>query len=165
MSKQQLSLPYNGTAGYVRTPASRERAVREVRTGVLSERLQRIESLLLLRGRQGMTWVEVAQNLGLHHGQASGALSTMHRLGVVFALRAKHHRCHPYVHHSMRDTFAAHERIDAPSQTKAGQRLALLEDLHDACQLAQTVGWTKQVQTLVTLLLDKVAEHDGRAQG
>lgn len=48
-------------------------------------------------GQYGMNWVEVARNLNLHHGQASGALSSLHRRGFVARLTEKRDRCSVYV--------------------------------------------------------------------
>jgi DNA-binding MarR family transcriptional regulator len=48
-------------------------------------------------GAYGRTWREVAHELGLHHGQASGALSNLHRSGTIVRLAHRRDRCSVYV--------------------------------------------------------------------
>jgi len=53
-------------------------------------RRARIEDALIAvarSGRRGLTWKEYAESHGLHHGQASGALSNLHRSGSIFRLK------------------------------------------------------------------------------
>jgi len=49
------------------------------------------------RGGLGLTWRELAGSAGLHHGQASGALSNLHRSGVVARLQMQRGGCGVYV--------------------------------------------------------------------
>lgn len=156
----QVQLPYNGTAGYVPMQASRERAHREVKDGTLGNRLEAVLDLLEQRGIIGATWQEVANALGLHHGQASGALSTLHRMGLVFSLRAKRNKCHPYVHGRLRTMFATDQRNDSPSVTKAGMRRALLNELHTVCAVAKEVGYTPSLQEAINMLVDRLAADE-----
>lgn len=156
----QLDLPYNGTAGYVPTQASRERAHREVKDGTLGKRLEAVLILLDERGIIGATWQEVANALGLHHGQASGALSTLHRMGLVFSLQHKRNKCHPYVHSRLRHMFNLQQRNDSPSVTRAGMRRALLDELHTTCAIAKEVGFTPNMQEAISMLVDRLAADD-----
>lgn len=163
----QIQLPYNGTAGYVPTAASKERAVREVQDGTLSTRLQRVLTVLDERSTQGATWREIAYTLNLHHGQASGALSTLHRMGCVFSLRDKRNKCHPYVHAKYRAAFAEQRRQDTPSATRAGTKRQLLATLREECEAACRDGFTDDNITAIIGVLDSLREHDQRdaAQG
>lgn len=63
----------------------------------LSPRLR--EVLYTVAGSQeyGMTWVEISRALNLHHGQASGALSNLHKRGHLARLTEKRDRCSLYV--------------------------------------------------------------------
>lgn len=45
----------------------------------------------------GATWRDIARMLNLHHGQASGALSNLHRRGFIARLTEKRDRCSVYV--------------------------------------------------------------------
>ena len=111
-------LPYLGTEGFVRRPASEDRARENAASGVSSERQERVLAHLepLMYGE---TWVEVGEALRLHHGQVSGTLSVLHQAGKVFQLRDKRGRSHPYVHAKWRHLFVASERFDEPSKTNA----------------------------------------------
>jgi hypothetical protein len=52
---------------------------------------------LVEAGRRGLTWRELSAILGMHHGQASGALSNLHRTGGAVRLAEARERCGVYV--------------------------------------------------------------------
>lgn len=108
------------TTGSVDRPASRERAHREANDGTAADRALQILNTLA-HEPFGLTWGEVADRLGLHHGQASGALSNLHKTGRVFMLRTKRGKAHPYVHSHFRDAYPETDRYDTPAQTHAGK--------------------------------------------
>lgn len=85
------SLPYstagNPTTGAAASGPSAERAVREATDGTASVRQGRILGLLSNAGTVGMTWREIASVTGDHHGQVSGALSSLHKQDRVAVLR------------------------------------------------------------------------------
>lgn len=58
------------------------------------------DTLAMLReaGFAGLTWRDYAARDGSHHGQASGALSRLDRLGQAFRLRERRAGCSVYVH-------------------------------------------------------------------
>jgi hypothetical protein len=114
-----MRLPYNGTEGYVDTPASKERAVREAKEGIAGNRQQVILRLVKEAGMHGLTWGEVQSLLPeLHHGQISASLSVLHKGGDLFQLKPKRGRSHPYVHNSFLFQWAEHLRLDTPSRIK-----------------------------------------------
>lgn len=119
---------YNGTTGFVNQPASRDRAQREATDGTARERINMILAHLATTP-DGMTWKQLGDLLGYHHGQISGALSNLHKTGAVFMLRNKRNNCHPYVHNFWRNRYDETERIDEPVKTKTKQRTQELEDL------------------------------------
>jgi hypothetical protein len=124
------------TPSVEQSPTSTARAIRDDDTGRTSKRQKAILDLLLRAGERGATWHEVADELRLHHGQASGALSTLHKAGLVFALVGKpRNGCQPYVHRRFTGSFFPSERADSPVTTKAGRRRASLEALHEAVTL------------------------------
>lgn len=115
------SLLYDGRSGAVNaSDTSRERADREDSDGTTANRVEKVLEALKLR-KDGMTWFDLAALLNLHHGQASGCLSMLHKGGLVFALREKRDRCHPYVHAAYRNIYPVNERFDEPMKTKASQ--------------------------------------------
>lgn len=121
---------YNGTQGSVDRPASEQR---------VTPRLQQVALVVRDADDGGCIWKEVAAELGLHHGQASGALSNLHRMGVVFQLRETRNGCHPYVHAAYRGNYFDNERYDEPTQTKAGRERSALLDL--AAAVAEWHEW------------------------
>jgi hypothetical protein len=119
---------YNGTAGSVDRPASIERESKKE----LSERLARVMCAVREAGEDGITWQEVAREVGLHHGQASAALSNLHSLGHVFTLRKLRNKCHPYVAYEYRKSFFDDEVYDEPTRTKASLEKQATKELVDA---------------------------------
>lgn len=121
-------LPYNNTAGYVDRPASVERAASEAADGIASRRQRAIHDVVVAGGRAGRTWREIQTLLpDLHHGQISGALSCLHRLGVVFAVEERRNRCHPYVATAHRSTYLDFEVYDRPVKTASTRRLDAID--------------------------------------
>lgn len=90
-------LPYAGTSGHSGSDTSERRARSEDGDGTTTARQS--ETLRRLRdaGPDGMTWHDLADALGWHHGQASGVLSVLHRSGLIARLAASRNRCKIYV--------------------------------------------------------------------
>jgi hypothetical protein len=135
---------YNDTGGFVDRPASRDRAYAEIANGSFSKRQQDIYQLLREAGSEGMTWKQIGDILGLHHGKVSGALSNMHGGGMIFMLRQRRDRCHPYVHSLYRGSYAAEDRYDIPARTRGNARNDLLEALLSACKAAVDEAFVSQ---------------------
>lgn len=95
-----VSLPYAGTSGWSGTDTSRERAIVADATGTTSERQQYVVNMLDHRGRSGITWKELGNITGWHHGQASGILSVLHKDGRISRLLDRRAKCRIYVHPS-----------------------------------------------------------------
>lgn len=92
-------LPYAGTSGYAAgSSASEARARADDATGATTKRQRGVLSILAHAGPDGLTWAEVAEFFGWHHGQASGVLSVLHKAGRVARLGPpRRHRCSVYV--------------------------------------------------------------------
>jgi hypothetical protein len=161
-SNEQLFTPYNGTGGYVERPTSIARAIDEVADGTLSQRQQAVLQLLNKAGRNGCIWTAIGQQLNLHHGQASGVLSNLHKAGEVFMLRKKIMRCHPYVAKQFRCYYKDDEVFDTPATTRAGERKELLEKLLLQCREAGKYGFNIYQATEIGRIVDKVNAHDAR---
>lgn len=73
--------PFGGTEGHAQHATSRNRK------GVDGGNQPRVLDALEAAGENGLTWYELAERLGMHHGQASGVLSTLHHAGRVKMLR------------------------------------------------------------------------------
>jgi hypothetical protein len=91
-------LPYAGTSGHSGTDTSPERARQEDSTGITGLRQRRTLRLVQAAGLGGVTWREVADVTGLHHGQVSGALTNLHHAGHIVRLADRRGRCKVYVH-------------------------------------------------------------------
>lgn len=107
MSELPLT-PYAGTSGHSGGATSEERARRDDSDGTTSERQRRVLSDLAERHdiyipvgwvgqHKGLTWKELARITGWHHGQASGALSVLHKEGLIARLTERRDRCFVYV--------------------------------------------------------------------
>ena len=140
------SLPYNGKSGHVAaSKTSTARALHEDATGVTGKR--QIAILDVLETAEfGKTWAELGNDLNLHHGQISGALSVLHNAGRVFALRRERNNSQIYYHCKYRDLFHESARLDYPVKTAnakatdALDALLLAVDRLVECQTMQTVA-------------------------
>ena len=91
-------LPYGVTSGWSGSSTSKERAERDDKTGTTSERQRQVVRYLASQGTRGATWQDLAHRFGWHHGTASGALSVLHKAGVIARLAETRDRCKVYVH-------------------------------------------------------------------
>lgn len=91
-------LPYAGTSGWSGSDTSRERAVTADASGETKYRQQAALFYVFREGPDGVTWKELGDIMGWHHGTASGALSVLHKEGAVARLSERRDRCKVYVH-------------------------------------------------------------------
>lgn len=89
--------PYNGTSGWSGSDTSRERAEQADADGTTSERQTRVLALLHGAGEEGLTWRELSQLSGWHHGSASGVLSVLHKVGLICRLSQRRNKMKVYV--------------------------------------------------------------------
>jgi hypothetical protein len=76
-------VPYNGTAGWSGTDTSKDRALYNLRTGKELNNQQKALALLKDARANGLTWKELSEHTGMHHGTASGVLSVLHKTGAI----------------------------------------------------------------------------------
>lgn len=96
------ALPYpdavtGRTGGHSGSDTSAERARAEATSGTATRRQRLVLYLLRQANMKGLTWRELSASTGQHHGQASGALSNLHKMGRVARLVERRGRCHVYV--------------------------------------------------------------------
>jgi hypothetical protein len=96
-------VPYNGTAGWSGTDTSQQRALDNIHSGREENNQQKALRLLKLRGTAGLTWKELSQDTGWHHGTASGILSVLHMSGAIVRIYTTRNRCKVYVHQNFKD--------------------------------------------------------------
>jgi hypothetical protein len=92
------ALPYAGSSGWSGSDTSRDRADTEDRSGATTRRQSKTLAAVFATGADGMTWRELAALLDIHHGQASGVLSVLHKTGRIDRLTVRRNRCKVYVH-------------------------------------------------------------------
>lgn len=127
---------YRGTGGFeAGHSTSEDRAVAEALDGTTAHRQAAALGQVRRSGRTGCTWKEVATAQVWHHGQATSALSNLHRRGLIVRLEETRKRCGVYVVPEFagdRPTVAQGRRYDA--QTLA--RDVPLAILQEAVRLA-----------------------------
>ena len=94
--EQLPELPYAGTSGFSGTDTSETRARTADKSGETKNRQYRTLKMLRLRGADGLTWKELAEATGYHHGTASGVLSALHKAGHIARLRSSRNGCKVY---------------------------------------------------------------------
>ena len=90
-------LPYGGSSGWSGSDTSRARADIADRTGATESRQAITLGLLRRAGIDGLTWRDLSEQTGWHHGTASGALSVLHRDGQIARLSERRTKCQIYV--------------------------------------------------------------------
>ena len=123
----ELDAPYVGASD-----TSRARAINEDLAGTTTKRRKQISDIVRAEFTQGMTWAELADATGLHHGQVSGALSKLHEMGRLFQRRDTRNGCHPYVHADFRGQFDDNEVNDEPVKTRSTVLREAYEQLETA---------------------------------
>jgi hypothetical protein len=122
------------TGGGSGSATSRERAVREAGDGTLAARQAQMLDLLADAGPVGLTWKEIGDRTGQHHGQVSGALSNLHAGNLVACLASvRRNRCAVYVlpeHVGFRTTRAFKpNKGNRPQVTLSPDEAAVVESL------------------------------------
>jgi len=155
----EFHAPYVGASD-----TSRERAQYEDFHGITRERWLLILDLLWQAHTNGLTWSELANITGLHHGQVSGTLSKLHEQGHIVQLLAKRNRSHIYCHAGYRDALDAQDMAyrTEPVQTRANARTQALEAIaeaaHNLCfSQSKNAGdnWTQ-----LRAALNELKQHD-----
>lgn len=96
-------LPYRGSSGHSGTDTSKARADSQDKSGQTALIQRKIVALVERNTWRGLTWKELADELNLHHGTVSGALSVLHKDGYISRLRETRNRCKVYVGNSWID--------------------------------------------------------------
>lgn len=89
--------PYAGTSGWSGSSTSEARARTADTDGTTRDRQATVLGILSLAGYDGATWKDIAGMTGWHHGTASGALSVLHKEGMIVRLSELKDRCKIYV--------------------------------------------------------------------
>lgn len=93
-----VEYPNGHGSGHAGNATSRERQEREDAVGLTRSRQAKALDLLLQAGAHGLVVAEVEHLLDVGHGQASSALSHLHRAGRVVRLTDRRNTQELYVH-------------------------------------------------------------------
>ena len=96
-------VPYNGTAGWSGTDTSKQRALYNLRTGKEYNNQQKALALINDADSAGLTWKELSEHTGMHHGTASGVLSVLHKSGAILRTTKVRNGCKVYMHIAFAD--------------------------------------------------------------
>ena len=96
-------VPYKGTAGWSGTDTSKERALYNLRTGKEYNNQQKALALINDADSAGLTWKELSEHTGMHHGTASGVLSVLHKSGAILRTTKVRNGCKVYMHIAFAD--------------------------------------------------------------
>jgi hypothetical protein len=91
-------LPYAGTSGWSGTDTSKERAKNSDTSGETSHKQDIALVRLYVAGHNGMTWKELSEQAGWHHGTSSGVLSVLHKGELIYRLKERRGGCRVYVY-------------------------------------------------------------------
>lgn len=89
--------PYAGTSGWSGSDTSRERAETQDGNGVTAKRQIDVLNMLEDAGAAGLTWWQISDMTGDHHGAVSGALSVLHKNGHISRLTERRGKSQIYV--------------------------------------------------------------------
>ena len=107
-------LPYRGTSGHSGTDTSESRARHFDKGGKTAWMQTQVLNMLKEQSVNGVTWLDVAEALEVHHGTASGTLSVLHKAGKITRLKETRNGSKVYV--LPHDTDG--RRVEPPKQSK-----------------------------------------------
>lgn len=118
------------TTGHAGNGGSADRAHYDEKSGAASYRQRVTLAELAAFGLHGLTWKELAERNGWHHGQASGVLSVLHKEGRIACLKERRANCAVYVtpHHVNERPTVEHRGTKAAEDRAAVQRIRDLLD-------------------------------------
>jgi len=92
-----IERPYGDSSGWSGSETSKARADQADKSGVTGVRQAETLDLVATADLNGLTWKELADETGWHHGTASGVLSVLHKTGHLARLKQTRNRCKIYV--------------------------------------------------------------------
>lgn len=119
-------LPYGQTSGWSGSATSRERAERADSSAVTESRQAITIGLLRRAGIDGLTWGDLSEQTGWHHGISSGALSVLHKDGQIARLSERREKCQIYV---LRENVLGRDTADYQPNVSARLLQEVLTDI------------------------------------
>ena len=90
-------LPFAGTSGWSGSDTSEKRARQNDGDGTTKARQKQAFEFIAQQRTFGITWKELSERTGLHHGSASGVLSVLHLANKIKRLKESRNNCKVYV--------------------------------------------------------------------
>lgn len=132
--------PYAGTSGWSGSTSSRDRAVQDDTSGVTSERQLKVLEMLEEAGADGLTWNEISDVTGEHHGKVSNALSVLHMKRYISRLTERRNNSQIYVrHHYVQGRETAPHKQHIKKETENEWLTELLEHIDNNRMLSAGV--------------------------
>jgi len=97
MDEQLPLLTYAGTSGWSGTDTSKDRAFDSDSTGRTKKSQEYALRIINNVVSVGITWKELSEITGWHHGLSSGVLSILHKEGMISRLLEKRGKCRIYI--------------------------------------------------------------------
>jgi hypothetical protein len=138
---QTLEFPYAGTTGWAGSDTSRDRALQQDSDGTFNERETVAIDLLKMNKNHGATWRDLALYANLHHGQASGVLSILHKQEKIARLSDRRDKCAIYV----LPEFINDRETSEHRNTRASENIAIIlavRELHTETEIEEVTGKT-----------------------
>lgn len=152
-----VALPYGGdtnpNSGFAGSDTSRARAREADLSGLTGVRQRETVRLLTFRGERGITWRELAELTGWHHGTCSGSLSNLHKVGRIARLTEKRGRCKVYV--TVADV--GDRETERPGRTSTGNLLSTSMEFIEGLDVRYL---TIEQRTMRTRLLNRYARRE-----
>lgn len=135
--KAAPSLPYAGTSGWSGSETSEARARDADADGTTSKRQEEVVRRVREQREHGMTVKELRLVTGWHHGQASSALTILHKSGALERLSEVRDRCKVYV----RPMYVAGRETEAPGRTRGSETAVQAERARILNLIAEQGAW------------------------
>lgn len=170
---QETVTPYpepggeGATSGWSGSETSHERAVEEDANGTTRDRQRETLWQLALYGNYGLTVKDLRTATGWHHGQASSALSVLHKEGEIARLTERRDRCAVYV----LKMYVGQRETSEPGRNRGRvQRLnhtdqAVLRRVRAAMTsgpLSNTTLWNSDIEHLLTMIENTYETKDNQ---
>ena len=147
--------------------SSRDAGEHLARSGKTAELKRDIRITLAGRTTSGMTVKEYVRLSGRHHGQVSGAFSTLHERGDLARLKERRDRYEVYVlpeHVDGRDTREHRAVAKRRAREELVAQIEATEDVLDGWPQMVLTPWGRAVDEEVQTLITTINEYIGRAE-
>jgi len=144
----------SATDGWTGSDASQERAVADQKTGKARQHRAQTIDALSEAADHGLTYRELGDLFGWHHGQSSSVLSVLHKERRIARLQDQRNRCHIYV---------LHLYVQGRQTREAGRTAAHRTNLDDEADALAEKAWQAGHDVAEQGILMRIAAHRDEA--